>query len=400
MKKKVLAALLAAAMCITMCGCGKGKNEAAGSTEQASEVVSGTEAAETVTSSVVYDGKSSAEIGIDYAANLTELGEYKGLAVTVDKAYEVNDDSMNDYMYQLMNYYGGDVTVAVTDHDTVQEGDLVSVTYTGKQLDGTVFQEAADDVIDVSANTNTSGTTYIDGFSAPMIGAKVGETVEGHVTFPENYGKEDLNGKETVFTYEIKAIVKKATFDDITDEQVSSLFATSGVDTVAALKENVKSILEYQLYGAKVEDVKSQVLEASTVTVPEDYLTARVYEYAKMYETANCGGSNLETLLSYYGYTLDNFYSEITESLREEIGYEIAFSKIAELENIQIDEEEYQDYLAYYIENSGLGLETADEIYDYYGNGDAAKGEEFMRNQFRINLAIDLAVDSSNVTYQ
>lgn len=85
----------------------------------------------------------------------------------------------------------------------VETGDTVNIDYVGT-VDGVEFE---------GGSTNGSGTdleigsgSYIDGFEDQLIGAHPGDTVEVTVTFPEDYGVEDLNGKEAVFTVTINGI--------------------------------------------------------------------------------------------------------------------------------------------------------------------------------------------------
>lgn len=86
---------------------------------------------------------------------------------------------------------------------TVEDGDTVNIDFVGT-VDGVEFE---------GGNTNGSGADltigsgrYIDDFEEQLIGHTVGETTEVVVTFPENYGKEELNGKEAVFTVTINGI--------------------------------------------------------------------------------------------------------------------------------------------------------------------------------------------------
>lgn len=86
---------------------------------------------------------------------------------------------------------------------TVEDGDTVNIDYVG----------TIDDVEFDGGNTNGGGAdltigsgTYIDDFEEQLIGHNVGETVEVVVTFPEDYGNEELNDKEAVFTTTINGI--------------------------------------------------------------------------------------------------------------------------------------------------------------------------------------------------
>lgn len=86
---------------------------------------------------------------------------------------------------------------------TVEDGDTVNIDYVGT-VDGVEFE---------GGNTNGAGAdltigsgSYIDDFEDQLIGAHPGDTVEVNVTFPENYGKDDLNGKDAVFTVTVNGI--------------------------------------------------------------------------------------------------------------------------------------------------------------------------------------------------
>ena len=50
---------------------------------------------------------------------------------------------------------------------------------------------------------------YIDDFEEQLIGAHPGDEVEVTVTFPEDYGNEELNGKEAVFDVTVNGIYQE-----------------------------------------------------------------------------------------------------------------------------------------------------------------------------------------------
>lgn len=85
----------------------------------------------------------------------------------------------------------------------VADGDTVNIDYVGT-IDGVEF---------AGGNTEGAGTqlvigsnSYIDDFEEQLIGHHVGETVMVEVTFPEDYGQDELNGKDAVFTVTINGI--------------------------------------------------------------------------------------------------------------------------------------------------------------------------------------------------
>ena len=86
---------------------------------------------------------------------------------------------------------------------TVENGDTVNIDYVGS-IDGVEFN---------GGNTQGMGTdlmigsgSYIDDFEEQLIGAHPGDQVDVYVTFPEDYGVEDLNGKEALFQVTVNGI--------------------------------------------------------------------------------------------------------------------------------------------------------------------------------------------------
>ena len=86
---------------------------------------------------------------------------------------------------------------------TVEDGDTVNIDYVGS-IDGVEFD---------GGNTQGNGTDltigsgrYIDDFEEQLIGAHPGDEVEVTVTFPDDYGNDELNGKEAVFDVTVNGI--------------------------------------------------------------------------------------------------------------------------------------------------------------------------------------------------
>ena len=174
MKKRVLALLLCVSTAISMTGCGS-----KGESVEATEAVENTESTEEVPAVPLaqYDLKGS-----DYVT----LCDYSAIPVTISGDYDVTDQDVLDYVEKIFTQ-GGPFYTADPDKTTVEEGDIVNVDYVGK-LDGEAFSggTAEDQNIDVSNNSSTSGSAYIDGFTDGLIGASVGDVIDSNVTFPDD----------------------------------------------------------------------------------------------------------------------------------------------------------------------------------------------------------------------
>ena len=85
----------------------------------------------------------------------------------------------------------------------VQNGDTVNIDYVGS-IDGVEFEGGS---TDGQGTYLTIGSgSYIDDFEEQLIGSHPGDTVDVVVTFPENYGNEELNGKEALFVVTVNGI--------------------------------------------------------------------------------------------------------------------------------------------------------------------------------------------------
>ena len=88
---------------------------------------------------------------------------------------------------------------------TVKDGDTVNIDYVGR-IEGVAFEGG--DTKGQGAQLTIGSGTYIDNFEEQLIGSHPGDEVKVTVTFPENYGKEELNGKEAVFDVVVNGIYK------------------------------------------------------------------------------------------------------------------------------------------------------------------------------------------------
>lgn len=387
MKKRILALLLCASTVISMTGCGS-KGESA----EATEAVENTESTEEAPAVPLakYDLKGS-----DYVT----LCDYSAIEVTISGDYEVTDQDVLDYVEKIFTQ-GGPFYTADPDKTTVEEGDIVNVDYVGK-LDGEAFQggTAENQNIDVSNNSSASGTSYIDGFTDGLLGASVGDVIDSNVTFPEDYNNEDLAGKEVVFTFTVNSIQKEVTVDTMDDEFASEQFH---VDSVDAVYEQVRQHLESSAESTHKNDIYSAIedylLDNCTVDMPADYRSDVIEAIRQNFISRYCDGdeSQMESVLTSYGYTEESIEQEWSDSVESSIKLELIVKAIAEKEDIQIDDTEFENYVNNIVSNGGYG--DADTLYSNYGYGDAVYGENQIRVIYLAGLVLDKLSETAVVT--
>lgn len=278
------------------------------------------------------------------------LGKYKDVPISVKELdYRI---SLNLELYEQKFYE----TVESGDR-TVREGDLILVDYTG-YLDGTPFEGGAaqDQVITVY-----EGTGYIEGFASGFLGAKAGTDSEFNVTFPENYGAENLAGKEVTFRFTLKAIYE---FAPLTDAQAETL--SGGAHPTAASYETYKRNL---LVQAKLW---TDIVESATVKAYPEQQVEYYYRQMKDYYSYYA---------MFYGKTYEAFITEylgITDAdvrLSAELSTkgDLVYYAIVQTEGITVTDEEYaalyENYVNRYKNDFGYTDEQIESM------GDALRGD-------------------------
>ncbi|MCA0044680.1 trigger factor [Celeribacter litoreus] len=132
-----------------------------------------------------------------------------------------------------------------------EEGDQVVIDFLGK-VDGEAFDGGAAEDYPLTLGSNS----FIPGFEDQLIGTKAGEEKNVEVKFPEEYGAENLAGKDAVFECKIKAV--KAPADAEIDDELAKKF---GVEDLETLKGQIAERLEAEFAGAARAVMKRGLLD-------------------------------------------------------------------------------------------------------------------------------------------
>ena len=132
-----------------------------------------------------------------------------------------------------------------------KDGDQVVMDFVGK-VDGEAFEGGSAEDYPLVLGSNS----FIPGFEEQLVGVKAGEEKAVTVTFPEEYGAENLAGKEAVFDCTIKE-VKEPVAAEINDDLAQKF----GAEDLAALKGQISERLEAEYSGAARAVMKRGILD-------------------------------------------------------------------------------------------------------------------------------------------
>lgn len=230
--------------------------------------------------------------GVTAADYVTLPDDYADITISADLG-QVSDDDINDYIDS--NVLSNFATTNEVKDRAAADGDTVNIDYVGR-IDGVAFDGG--DTKGSGADLTLGSGTYIDNFEDQIVGHTPGETFDVTVTFPEDYGNEDLNGKEAVFETTLNYI-KESVTPELTDDWVKeNLGESMSLNSVDELKAFVKSTM---LYDNQASDVYTALhdkasyadeLPQTALDYYRDVLLYRIYTNAQKY------GTDMNTLLS------------------------------------------------------------------------------------------------------
>lgn len=137
-------------------------------------------------------------------------------------------------------------------NDAAASGDRLTADFVGK-IGGEPFEGGSTE----DAQIVLGSGNFIPGFEEGLTGAKAGEERIVEATFPETYPKKNLAGKAATFEVKIKEVAAPET-PELNDDYAKSI----GVETVAKLRETVKSRLEQDRVIASRLKMKRALLDA------------------------------------------------------------------------------------------------------------------------------------------
>ncbi|MEE1239557.1 MAG: trigger factor [Acutalibacteraceae bacterium] len=327
----------------------------------------------------------SKEDGVDFKVSVTtypeiEIGDYKGLKAE-KAAVKVTDEEVDAEVNAMAERNARMVSV---EDRAAENGDTVVIDFEGF-TDGVAFDGGK-----AEGHSLTLGSgQFIPGFEDQIVGKNIGDEFDVNVTFPEEYGAEELAGKPAVFKVKLHEIKVRElpTVDDEFAKDVSEF------DTLDALKEDLKNkaldrktkaadeAVENDLVQQIVDSIKGEIPEA----MYENRLEQCVEDFAYRLQSQ---GLNLETYLKYTNSNIDEFKKSFRPQAEAQVKFRLALEKIVELENITPSEEELEAEFAKLAENYGVEVEKVKAVIP----------ETEISKDLAVGKAIDLVKESAVIT--
>lgn len=317
------------------------------------------------------------EVGVRPPA---KLGEYRGLEVgRADN--EVPDDVVEREIERVREGFARLEPV----ERPAAEGDSLLIDFEGL-IAGTAFEggRAEDYLLSLGSGQ------LIEGFEEQLSGAETGEDRQVEVTFPDEYQAEHLAGKDVVFKVKVKEVREKI-LPDLDDDFASD---ASEFETLEELRADVREKVGEALDSRSQEDFRiaavDAAVEAATVEVPDDLVTARATErWERMERQLASRGMDPNAFLQMQGKTREELIEESKPDAERELKREAVVTAIAEAEAIEVSEEEFVEALEHSAEHERTTPEKLLERLRQNGR------DAMIRDDIRARKAIELVADAA-----
>lgn len=266
----------------------------------------------------------------------------------------------------------------------VEKGDTVTIDFEGF-IDNIPFEggKGKDYKLEIGSKT------FIDTFEDQLINHNIDENVDVIVTFPENYGKEELQNKQALF----KVTIKTISCTDLPELDDDFALDVSEFDTLEAYKQSIVDKLTEEKAEKANENKEIQLNEALLqnveVDVPESMIETELNSIIK-----NCEqkykemGIELDVFLNYVGHTLESFKDENREVAKNNVITRLALEKIIELENITVSDDEFKEKVEALSKETGLDFETLKSRINKYNRNQ-------LEAEMKFGMAFKLIVDNA-----
>lgn len=262
-----------------------------------------------------------------YTKPVIEISDYKGIEITKDDI-SVTDEDVAKEIDSVRERNSRMITV---EGRPAADGDEAVIDFEGF-LDGVAFEGGKGEKYPLKLGSGS----FIPGFEEQIVGKEVGSEFDIDVTFPEDYGAENLAGKAVVFKIKLHELKVKE-LPELDDEFVKDV---SEFNTVDEYKADVKAKIserKEKAADAKIEeDLVNALVEKMQAEIPACMIESEIDSYIREYDyRLQSQGGSLDMYFKYTGMTMENLRESFKAQAEKQVKTRLALEKIAKLEKIK-----------------------------------------------------------------
>jgi len=323
------------------------------------------------------------EVGVRPRA---QLGDFRGVEVG-RREPEVKPDEVDAELERLRESAASLETV----EREAADGDFVVVDFTG-YLGDEPFEggEARGYLLELGSGR------LIEGFEEQLRGASAGEEREVRVTFPADYGNEQLAGQEARFEVQVKE-VKEKRLPDLDDDFA---IEAGGYDSIEELREEIAGRLRERDEAAIEREYREAVVDAvaaeAKIDIPHDLIHAKAHEmWHRTAHRLEHQGIDPQKYLELTGKDEEALVTESEPEAERALRREAVLAAVVESERIEVSDEELIEALREASTEPGKAAPSEKSLRRSLKKARARGQDEALREDIAMRKAVDLLVESA-----
>jgi len=281
---------------------------------------------------------------------------YRGLEARLER-HTVTEEEVDRQMERLRQQ---SPKVKLVDNRPARVGDEVLLDYAG-YCDGVQFEGGT-----AEKQTLTLGSgTFIPGFEQQLVGARPGDRVTVHVTFPAAYHAKELAGKDAEFRCTVHEIREKSEYelDDVFAREVG------GCETFEQMRQKLRESLQAYSDDRGELDLQDRLLRQAAATLEFQPDTAQIDEAVEaQMQTLQAQLAQQRLTLEMYCQFTNCSEKKLREDARPEaeqsLRMQAAVARIAELEGLRAEQQEIAEACAEICRRNQITMEQLRPYYD------------------------------------
>ena len=313
-----------------------------------------------------------------------EISDYKGIKAP-KQVKEITDEDINKQIDIIRKKNARIVSV---DDRAAQLDDEVVIDF-----EGFFGDEAFEGGKGEDHPLRLGSGQFIPGFEDQIVGHNIGDEFEVNVTFPEDYQMSDYAGKDATFKCKLKSISYEE-LPEINDDLVKD---ATEFETVAEYKDDIKTKLEdaavQQADSAFENAVMNALIKKVDAPIPNCMYEQRIDALMRSFEQQlQQQGMDIKLYFQYTGMDMDSFRETYIDRAVNEVKLRLALEKIAELENIEVTEDEINNGLGEIAAANGMDVEMVKRfipVEDYTTDLKVQKAIELVKENAVVDNTLD-----------
>ena len=304
-----------------------------------------------------------------------KLGKYKDLGVKKEAVKVTKEEIKNKIDNLLKNY----AELVVKEEGKVESGDVAVIDFEGFK-DGVAFDGGKGENYSLEIGSNT----FIPGFEDGVKGMKTGESKDIKLTFPKDYGVNDLAGKEVVFKVKVNEIKNK-----VIPELDKDFFLDLGMDDVtnkeeleAKMKDEIKASKDRDAENKYIDELLSVATSNMECDIDDEIVEAEAKAmYDNFLQNMKMQGISEELYLQYAGTSKEDIINNMKAEALKRIKNSYLLQAIIKEEKISVSEKDTKKEINDMAKKYNM---TEEEVLKSMG------GMEAMKFDLEVKRAIDI----------